>query len=161
MPDAMREFAKTLFELYPDFIPTQALYLDLEGRQNGSEDVLSLYWPVLPGSGRFSWVKRSKSSEISLEETAAHLHSIGANDPRWIVVYSAGQSSPDEQSRVNDLLNQDPFPYGEWINLLHVVQQCAAIKSSIRDHRYVWYGTDQKRVRYSLVLATSKSGTLS
>lgn len=78
MPDAMREFAKTLFQVYPDFIPTQALYLDLEGRQNGSEDVLSLYWPVLPGSWRFSWVKRSDSTEINLEETAAHLRSVGA-----------------------------------------------------------------------------------
>ena len=54
MLDPKELFAKELFNLYPDFVPTQALYLDLEGRKNGSEDILSMYWPVLRGTERFS-----------------------------------------------------------------------------------------------------------
>ena len=150
MTDAIKRFAETLFGLCPDFIPTQALYIDLEGRQSGSEDILSFYRPALPGSTRFSWMTRSETSGLDLKGMEAHLDSIGLNNPKWIVVYSAGQSSPDERSRVIDLLGQDPFPDSEWINLLHIVQQCTEIKRSIRDHRHVWYGTDQIRVRYSL-----------
>lgn len=33
----------------------------------------------------------------------------------------------------------DPFPKSSWINLLCVVQQCTAIKSSIREHRQTIY----------------------
>jgi len=51
---------------------------------------------------------------------------------------------------VTDLLGRDPFPDSEWVNLLHVVQQCPAIKGSIRDHKHVWFGADRIRVRYSL-----------
>ena len=35
MLEAKRRFAETLFELFPDFIPTQAVYLNLEGRSAG------------------------------------------------------------------------------------------------------------------------------
>ena len=150
MSDPNRNFSETLFRLYPDFIPTQALYIDLEGRKRGSEDILSFYRPALPGSVRFSWITRSESDGIDLNAMKAHLDSIGVTAPKWVVVYSAGQSSPDERSRVTDLLGQDPFPDSEWINLLHIVQQCPEIKRSIRDHRHGWYGTDQIRVRYSL-----------
>ena len=72
MTDAIREFAETLFGLYPDFIPTQALYIDLEGRQSGSEDILSFYRPALPGSVRFSWMTRSEASGIDLKAIEAH-----------------------------------------------------------------------------------------
>jgi hypothetical protein len=148
--DPQKQFAETLFDLYPAFIPTQALYLDLEGRKNGSEDIMSMYWPVLPGAVRFSWIKRSETSEIGVEETKEHLRSIKATDAKWIVVYSAGQALPDERSRVVDLLGQDPFPKSEWINLIHVVQQCKDMKRSITEHRNVWYGADRIQVRNSL-----------
>ena len=150
MTNVPREFAKVLFSIYPDFIPTQALYVDLEGRKGGSEDVVSFFRPALRGSLRFSWVTRSEKSEIDDNALKAHLHSIGATIPRWIVVYSGGQKSPDERSRLIDLLGLDLFPDSEWINLLHVVQRCRVVKRSIRDHRYVWFGADRIRVRYSL-----------
>ena len=124
--------------------------MDLEGRKRGSEDIVSFYRPALSGPVRFSWITRPETSGIDLNAVKAHLDSIGMIDPKWIVVYSAGQSSPDERLRVIDLLGQDPFPDSEWINLLHIVQQCPEIKRLIRDHRHVWYGTDQIRVRYSL-----------
>jgi len=95
-------------------------------------------------------MKRSESSNIGPVEMEAHLNSKSASKARWIVVYSAGQESPDERGRLIELLGRDPFPESSWINLLYVVQQCTAIKHSIREHRYVWYGKDQKRVRYSL-----------
>ena len=150
MIDPKIQFAKKLFDLYPDFIPTQALYIDLEGRKNGSEDLLSFFRPALPGPTRFSWITRSETSEIDLKAMKTHLDSIGATTPKWIVVYSGGQASPDERSRVTDLLGRDPFPDSEWVNLLHVVQQCPATKGSIRDHRHVWFAADRIRVRYSL-----------
>lgn len=150
MTDPKKRFAETLFGLHPDFIPTQGLYLDLEGNGSGSENILSFYWPVLPGADRFSWMKRSESFDIGPVEMEAHLDSIGASRARWIVVYSAGQESPEERERLIALLGRDPFPEGSWINLLYVVQRCTAIKRSIREHRYVWYGKDQVRVRYSL-----------
>ena len=150
MADPKKQFAETLFGLYPDFLPTQGLYLDLEGNGSGSENILSFYWPALPGAGRFSWMKRSESTNISYAEIKTHIDSIGASRAKWIVVYSAGQESPDERERLIGLLGQDPFPGSSWINLLHVTQQSMAIKSSIREHRNVWYARDQVRVRYSL-----------
>lgn len=150
MADPKKQFAETLFGLYPDFLPTQGLYLDLEGNGSGSENILSFYWPALPGAGRFSWMKRSESTNISYAEIKTHIDSIGASRAKWIVVYSAGQESPDERERLIGLMGQDPFPGSSWINLLHVTQQSMAIKSSIREHRNVWYARDQVRVRYSL-----------
>ena len=148
--DSKIQFAETLFDLHPAFIPTQALYLDLEGRQNGSEEIVSMYWPVLPGAVRFSWIKRSQTSDIGVQDMALHVQSIKATDAKWIVVYSGGQELPDERSRVVDLLGQDPFPKSEWINLLYVVQQCREMRRSITEHRNVWYGADRIQVRNSL-----------
>ena len=150
MGDPREQFAATLFGLYPDFLPTQGLYLDLEGNGSGSENILSFYWPALPGARRFSWMRRSESTDISYAEIRTHIDSIGASRARWIVVYSAGQESPDERERLIGLLGQDLFPGSSWINLLHVTQQSRRIKSSIREHRNVWYARDQVRVRYSL-----------
>ena len=148
--DSKIQFAETLFDLHPAFIPTQALYLDLEGRQNGSEEIVSMYWPVLPGAVRFSWIKRSQTSDIGVQEMELQVRSIKATDAKWIVVYSGGQELPDERSRVVDLLGQDPFPKSEWINLLYVVQQCREMRRSITEHRNVWYGADRIQVRNSL-----------
>jgi hypothetical protein len=150
MLNPKRQFAKELFDLYPDFIPTQALYLDLEGRQNGSEDILSMYWPALRGSERFSWFKQDDSTEINSKGLEAYLKSNQGTSVDSVVVYSGGQESPDERTRLTGLLDYDPFPNSTWINLLHVVQQCREMKGSIREHRNVWYGRDQIRVRYSL-----------
>ena len=150
MIDSKRLFAKELFNLYRDFVPSLALYLDLEGRKNGSEDILSMYWPVLRGSERFSWFKQGDSTEINSRDLEAYLKSNRETSVDSIVVYSGGQESPDERTRLTELLGDDPFPNSTWINLLHVVQQCRDIKASIREHRNVWYGRDQIRVRYSL-----------
>lgn len=148
--DPRVRFAETLFGIYPEFLPTQALYLDLEGRSSGPQDILSCYWPVLSGSKRFSWIRRTNSSEIDLASVEAHLEEIGAAGAKWIVVYSAGQLLPDERDRVIGMLGQDPFPDGEWINLLHVVQRCTEMRGSIREHGYAWYERDQTRIRNSL-----------
>lgn len=150
MLDPNIEFAKTLLDLYPTFIPTQALYLDLEGSGSGSENIVSFYWPVLPGNQRFSWIKRSDSSTIEFADLEAHFKTIGAARAKWIVVYSPGQELPDERVRLVGLLGQDPFPNSEWINLLYVVQQCKEMTRSITKHRFVWYGRDRKQVRNSL-----------
>ena len=150
MTDPKKQFAETLFGLHPDFVPTQGLYLDLEGNGSGSENILSFYWPVLPGADRFSWMKRSESFDIGPVEMEAHLDWIGASRARWIVVYSAGQESPDERARLIGLLGEDPFPKSSWINLLYVVQQSKDMKRSITEHRNVWYGADRIQVRNSL-----------
>ena len=95
-------------------------------------------------------MKRSESKNINSAEIKTHIDSIGASRAKWIVVYSAGKESPDERERLIGLLGQDLFPGSSWINLLHVTQQSRRIKSSIREHRNVWYARDQVRVRYSL-----------
>ena len=110
MLNAKRQFANELFDLYPDFVPTQALYLDLEGRQNESEDILSMYWPVLRGSERFSWFKQDDSTEINSKGLEAYLKSNQGTSVDFVVVYSGGQESPDERTRLTDLLGDDPFP---------------------------------------------------
>lgn len=148
--DSKKLFARQLFDSYPDFVPTQALYIDLEGRKNGSEDILSMYWPVLRGSKRFSWFKQADSTGINSRDLETYLQSNRRTSVDSIVVYSGGQESPDERTRLTELLGDDPFPNSTWVNLLHVVQQCRGIKASIREHRNVWYGKDQIRVRYSL-----------
>ena len=148
--DPKIEFAETLFNLYPTFIPTQALYLDLEGNGSGSEDILSFFWPVLPGDQRFSWIQRSDSSTIDVAKFEAQIKLIGAARAKWIVVFSGGQKLPDERERLVALLGKDPFPASDWINLHYAVRECRGIKSSIRENRNVWYEKDRSRVRYSL-----------
>ena len=148
--DPKTRFAEVLFGIYPEFLPTQALYLDLEGRNSGQQDILSFYWPVLPGSKRFSWIRRTNASEIDLTYVEAHLEEIGAAGAKWVVVYSAGQKLPDERDRVIEMFGQDPFPDSEWINLLHVVQRCTEIRRSIREHGYAWFEKDKTRIRNSL-----------
>ena len=143
-------FAETLYRLFPEFIPTQTLYIDLEGRQSGSEDILSLYWPVVAGNRRFSWLKRRTTSGIQLKDFNSVLHRIGADKPRWVMVFSAGKEEPDEHLRLNQLFGRNIFPESCWVNLHHVVQRSRVLKQCIREHRYVWHCNDQKRVRYSL-----------
>lgn len=122
--DPKRSYAEALFELHPTFIPTQALYLDLEGSGGGSEEILSVYWPFLPSDKRFSWLKRTATTEIDLLSINELVSGIGADRVKSVVVFSGGQPSPDERDRVIDLLGKDPFPDSEWINLHYVLRQC-------------------------------------
>ena len=148
--DIRSRFAKALFDIYPAFVPTQALYLDLEGRNHGSEDIVSLYWPVRTGSERFSWLKRTCDAGLRLEQFVNHLEATGAGAAKWVVVYSAGGEEPEEQRRLIDLFGKDPLPNLDWINLHFAVQMCQPLKASIRRNRNVWYCRDRSRVRYSL-----------
>lgn len=148
--DPKRRFAENLFELHPTLLPTQALYLDLEGRGGGAEEILSLYWPRLPGPQRFSWLIRTSSSVIDQDGFRDLVQRIGAETPKWVVVFSPGLSSPEERTRVVALLDQDPFPESEWINLHYSLRRCGAIKTAIREHRYVWNTRNRSLVGYSL-----------
>ena len=148
--DPKSSYAEVLFKLHPTFLPTQALYIDLEGRQKGSEDILSVYWPFLAGSQRFSWLRRTTTIEIDVRNFDDLVQRIGADRAKWIVVFSAGQPSPQELDRVVDLLGKDPFPDSEWINLHYVLRNCRNIRTSISEHRYVWYHTDKSQTRLSL-----------
>lgn len=144
------QFAEVLYDTYPSFVPTQALYLDLEGRQNGSEDILSLYWPRKSGADRFSWLRRTPDARLRLERFLTHLQEIDASNAKWVVVYSAGGEEPEERQRLIDLFENDPLPNWDWINLHFAVQKCQPIKASIRTNRNVWHCRDRSRVRYSL-----------
>ena len=148
--DPKRRFAEQLFELNPTLLPTQALYLDLEGSGGRAEDILSLYWPRLPGHRRFSWLVRTPASEIHQGELRDLVEKIGAEKPKWIVVFSGGQALPDERVRVTDLLGQDPFPESEWINLHYALRRCRDMRSAIREHRHVWNTRNRSLVGYSL-----------
>ena len=147
--EATKSFAQALFKACPTFLPTQALYLDLEGGGGGSEEIMSLYWPYLPGAQRFHWVRRKITTEIGTDKVYDLLRLIGATSPRWVVVFSGGAVSPDERVRVVELLGEDPFPNSDWINLHQVFRDCAEIKRSVRENRHVWV-QDRKNVMYSL-----------
>ena len=147
---AQKAFAKNLFDRHPTFIPTQALYVDLEGRQHGSEDILSLYWPVLPSAARFSWLTRTEGNPLELEHFLHHVETIKAKKAKWIVVFSSGGDSPEERLRLADLFGRDPFPDSEWINLHQILSKSRHTKASIRQNRNVWFCRDRSRVRYSL-----------
>ena len=77
-----KQFAETLFSLHPEFLPTQGLYLDLEGNGSGSEHIVSFYWPTLRSGKRFSWLKKSGETNIGPAEMKTHLDSIGASRAR-------------------------------------------------------------------------------
>lgn len=147
---ATKTYADSLFRFYATFLPTQALYLDLEGGGGGTEEILSVYWPFLPGPQRFSWIRRTSTAAIDSIMFNGLMHQMGVKNPRWVVVFSGGQALPDERDRVADLLGDDPFPDADWINLHYVLRNCREIKTSIREHRYVWFQRDRTRTRYSL-----------
>ena len=86
-------------------------------------------------------MKRSESSNIGPVAMEAHLNSKGASKARWIVVYSAGQESPDERERLIALLGRDPFPEGSWINLLYIDNN--ARQSSTLSESTDMFGTEK------------------
>lgn len=88
--DPKRSYVKALFELHPTVIPTQALCLDLEGSGGGSEEILSVYWPFLPSDQRFSWLKRTATTEIDLLSINELVQRIGADRAKSLDALSFG-----------------------------------------------------------------------
>ena len=80
--DPQKQFAETLFSLHPEFLPTQGLYLDLEGNGSGSENIVSFYWSTLRSGKMFSWLKKSEEANIGPAELKTHLDSIDASRAR-------------------------------------------------------------------------------
>jgi hypothetical protein len=148
--EATKSFAESLFRLYPTLIPTQALYLDLEGSGKGSEYILSVYWPYLSRELRFSWLQRTDTIVIDAKMFNDLLERIKAESPKWIVVFSGGQAAPDERNRIVELLSEDPFPDAEWINLHYAFRDSGEIKRSVREHQYIWVPGRINPIMYSL-----------
>lgn len=148
--EAITGFANKLFEIYPSFVPTKSLYLDLEGRNKGFEDILSLYWPRLRGNQRFAWIKREQARPISHEQFKELMKSLKAIDVESVVVFSSGQNEPDEKVRLTKLFGDTPLPDQEWVNLHFVIKKCRVLKQDIREHMNVWHCNDKSRIRYSL-----------
>jgi hypothetical protein len=145
-------FADTLFESYPEFLPTRSLYLDLEGSGSGNERVVSLYWPQNPSRTRFEWVVARPGEVIDgavIEEMIYELD-VDVETLNSVVVYSAGGINPQERSRVIELLDHDPWPESTWVNLLYVTQRSREMSAAIKDHRNVVYKRDRIQVRRSL-----------
>ena len=145
-------FANTLFELYPDFRPTQSLYLDFEGSGNGHESVISLYWPQNRSPNRFAWRMRSKEPTLTSELILDAIETLGlpGNEVKQIVVYSPGRWDPDERERLIHLFDGNPWPNASWINLLLVTQKSKEMSSAIKTHRNVVFKKDKTQVRHSL-----------
>ena len=51
LEEAKSQFAETLFKDYKNFIPTQAVYLDIEG-----EMAINFFYPMLKGEDRFKFL---------------------------------------------------------------------------------------------------------
>jgi hypothetical protein len=149
---AQTAFAQKLFELYPTFLPTRSLYLDLEGSGRGIESIASFYWPRNPASSRFTWAVRSTTKPLDTDhfQTAVRALGLAGTEPRWVVVYSQGKYLSDERKRVVDLLGADPWPEAEWVNLLHAFQECREMTDLIRENRNVKYFSDKTQIRRSL-----------
>ena len=149
---AQTALAHKLFELYPTFLPTRSLYLDLEGSGRGIESIASFYWPRNSGSSRFTWAVRSPMKPLDTSDVQAAIQSLGLSgvEPRWVVVYSQGRYCAHERDRVVDLLGADPWPKAEWVNLLHAFQECREMTDLIREHRHVKYFSDKTQIRRSL-----------
>jgi len=145
-------FAAKLFEVYPKFLPTRSIYVDLEGSGSGNERVVSMFWPQNPSPSRFAWVVAGPGEIIDGSAINTLINNLGADIEtiNSIVVYSAGREDPDERTRVLDLLGHDPWPNATWLNLLYVTQLCTEMRTAIRTHRNVVFHTDRTQVRRSL-----------
>ena len=145
-------FARKLFELYPTFLPTKSLYVDLEGSGNGSESIVNLFWPQNSRAKRFTWVVKSATGAITPEDIDKAAGDLGIIDPQpqWIVTYAQGRYESEERERLIQLLGQDPWPNAVWINLLHVFQECREMTAAVRRHRNVKYRRDRTQIRRSL-----------
>ena len=145
-------FAEKLFELYPEFLPTRSLYLDLEGSGSGNERVLSVFWPQNPSPTRFEWVVAGPGEIIDGEVMEEIIDELGVDVEALnsVVVYSAGGLDPQERSRVIELLDYDPWPDSTWVNLLLATQRSSEMSAAIKNHRHVVFKRDRKQVRRSL-----------
>ena len=150
--DEQLAFARKLFELYPTFLPTRSLYIDLEGSGNGSESIVNLFWPQNSGDQRFTWVVRPRSGAITSEDIHKAVEELGLIDPQpqWVVIYAQGRYESDERERLIKLLGNDPWPNAVWVNLLHVFQKCPEMTAAIKNHRNVRYRRDRTQIRRSL-----------
>ncbi|HCU73966.1 MAG: hypothetical protein CL790_06810 [Chloroflexi bacterium] len=146
-PEAQRDYAKTLKKYYPDFIPTQALYLDFEGGGKGNEVILSVFWPQRRGSERFHWVRRQDASRYLERTQWSEIEDFISYRNDWLqsVVVFSGQTDaqpgePDEQRRLREWLGHDPFSSIEWVNLHRPLMArggAGLAKEYIRTHRLV------------------------
>jgi hypothetical protein len=145
-------FGRKLFEVYPEFLPTRSLYVDLEGSGSGNEQVVSIFWPQNPSRTRFEWAVARPSEVIDRKVVNSLIDNLGADieNINSVVVYSAGREDPDERTRLIDLLDYDPWPNATWVNLLYVTQLCTEMRRAIRAHRNVVFHSDRTQVRRSL-----------
>jgi hypothetical protein len=145
-------FAQKMFELYESFLPTRALYVDLEGSGGGIESIASFYWPQNSRSERFTWSVRTPTDPISMSDIQATVADLGlvGSEPGWVVTYAQGRYASEERERIIELLGGDPWPNAVWVNLLHVFQECPEMTRSIKEHRNVRFKRDRTRIRRSL-----------
>lgn len=141
-----------MFALWPDLRPTRALYIDFEGSGSGDERIMSIYWPQLAGSDRFRMLWRgSATSDLSSDSLESTLRDLSCNPSRleWVVVFSAGQPVPEEQTRFEAVFGNDWFPKAEWVNL-HFAMRKSTITRSVRSTAWAKHVKDKKRIRYGL-----------
>jgi len=150
---AALNFAENLFAVWPDFRPTKALYLDLEGGGGGNEHILSLYWPQLAGDDRFSMLWRgwpSKPMEPDSLDRVLDGLSCNQDNLEWLVVFSGGQLNPTEQERFESVFGSGWFPRASWVNLHYPMRQSRLIKQAVREEKWAVRRKDRRRVPYSL-----------
>lgn len=147
------DYAENLFATWPEFLPTRALYLDLEGGGSGNEQILSLYSPRLAGSDRFAMLWRG-SSDLSMDTNsltrALRKLAVNQNSLKWVVVFSGGQLAPTEKTRFESVFGEQWFPQANWVNLHYPMRKSRKVKKAVRDTRWAVRKKDKIRVPYSL-----------
>jgi len=139
LEEAKSQFAETLFKDYKNFIPTQAVYLDIEG-----EMAINFFYPMLKGEDRFKFLFPE-----NIRQRSEHLLPSGVDT---IVIFSGGgYDDPDEKQKLIQMLGNHIFAGINWVNLHAVLRNKnnKKIKKLIRDSRYCRFHSE-KRIRYSL-----------
>jgi len=143
MPDivntsAAQNYSKNLFEMHPNYRPTQSLFIDFEGSR-GHERILSLYWPQLAGDLRFELLWRGWGDADLTTACLTELLMEMSCDPsrlKWITVFSGGEEQPNERLRFEDLFGSDFFPQAEWVDLHRVMRNSWMLRRAVRAARW-------------------------
>ncbi len=120
-PGSQEDYANVFARLYPEFCPTQALYLDMERDLYGRVLGLAAYWPQDEGPARFLFKHLSPGDGDRLPpDTFAQVNSMvhERRDPLTSVAVFSGRdgSQPKEQTWFEEWLGYQPFDDVPWVN---------------------------------------------
>ncbi len=140
-PGSQEDYANVFARLYPEFCPTQTLYLDMERDLYGRVLGLAAYWPQDEGPARFLFKHLSPGDGDRLPpDTFAQVNSMvhERRDPLTSVAVFSGRdgSQPKQQTWFEKWLGYQPFDGVPWVNFHEpLVKTCLDNEPGARDTR--------------------------